>query len=960
MVLLSRFINRLHCKNNYNCIFFVQVMRKIVLSGLLLLVFMVSALAQGVKKPLDHSVYDGWKELKNQVISNNGEWLGYEIDPQQGDGILYLYNVESGEYDSVSRGAHPQFSPLNSWVAFSVKPPFNKVRQAKLKKTKKEKMPKDSIGIWLLKSRKVVKYAGLKSYKVAKKNSDWLAVYLENVKLPKGTAVADSTADIKEKVSKKKRDKFFKKTGRLLVLNPAEGDSILFNNVSKYALSENGAICAMLQLSGDSIDSVKVIVYNTLQHRVKELFFEPGFSQNILPDRRGNQVAFTYSADTAKNKAFGLYYYDLKRNKLVDVSGSHFDKLHQGWSVSPHGSLFFNEAGDELCFGQAPKPEPEPEDTLTKDEKVSLDIWTWHDEYLQPMQKLRKKKELERSFKTIFYPKSKRVVQLEDENLESVFIDKKATGKYSLAENNKPYRIMTSWDAYWYKDVYRVNRQTGERKLILKKVDSRVLLSPNQQFVLWYNRQDSSWNSYSIKKGKSINLTENSNVAYYNVLNDIPCAANPYGFAGWTKNGRAVVYDRYDLWLLDPAGKQEAENLTKFFGRKHNLTFRYLKLDSDARFLPEEMLLTTFNDRNKKAGFYHLNLTSGSLQKLILNDYMYGSVKKAKKADVICWTKRSFTDYPDLYVTNLRFDNPTKVTNTNPQQKNYLWGTVELVSWVTFDGDSMQGLLYKPENFDSAKKYPMMVYFYERYSDMLHRHYVPKPIRSVINFTYYVSNGYMVFIPDIKYKTGYPGPSAFNCIVSGTQAMCNRYPYINRKKLGIQGQSWGGYQTAYLITQTDLFAAAEAGAPVSNMTSAYGGIRWGSGMSRAFQYEQTQSRIGGDLWDKLPLYILNSPLFFAPRVNTPLLIMHNDNDGAVPWYQGIEYFNALRRLRKPVWMLVYNGAPHNLKRRADEKDLTRRMQQFFDFYLKDASEPVWMRKGIPATKKGKEFGFETK
>ena len=240
----------------------------------------------------------------------------------------------------------------------------------------------------------------------------------------------------------------------------------------------------------------------------------------------------------------------------------------------------------------------------------------------------------------------------------------------------------------------------------------------------------------------------------------------------------------------------------------------------------------------------------------------------------------------------------------------------------------------------------------------MHRYYTPKPIRSVINFSYYVSNGYLLFIPDIVYSVGYPGPSAFDCIVSGTQTMCDKYPYIDRDRLGIQGQSWGGYQVAYLVTKTNMYRAAMAGAPVSNMTSAYGGIRWGSGMSRAFQYEQTQSRIGGNLWDKLPLYMLNSPLFSADRIETPLLIMHNDKDGAVPWYQGIELFNAIRRLDKPVWMLVYNGAPHNLKRRANSKDLTIRMQQFFDFYLKDAPEPIWMKDGVPAIKKGKTFGLE--
>jgi len=251
----------------------------------------------------------------------------------------------------------------------------------------------------------------------------------------------------------------------------------------------------------------------------------------------------------------------------------------------------------------------------------------------------------------------------------------------------------------------------------------------------------------------------------------------------------------------------------------------------------------------------------------------------------------------------------------------------------------------------------MLVYFYERYSDRLHRYYAPRPSRSVINFSYYASNGYLIFVPDIKYTVGYPGPSAFDCVISGTQAMCDRYPFIDRTRLGMQGQSWGGYQSAYLVTQTNMFRCAEAGAPVSNMTSAYGGIRWGSGMSREFQYEHTQSRIGGTLWDKLPLYMLNSPLFFVPRIQTPLLIMHNDKDNAVPWYQGIELFNAMRRLNKPVWMLVYNGQPHNLDNRSDEKDLTRRMEQFFDYYLKGKPEPKWMKTGIPAIDKGRDFGF---
>jgi len=222
-----------------------------------------------------------------------------------------------------------------------------------------------------------------------------------------------------------------------------------------------------------------------------------------------------------------------------------------------------------------------------------------------------------------------------------------------------------------------------------------------------------------------------------------------------------------------------------------------------------------------------------------------------------------------------------------------------------------------------------------------------------------VSNGYVVFVPDIPYTVGYPGQSAYKAVVPGTLAMLEQFPFIDEKNMGLQGQSWGGYQVAYLVTQTNLYKAAMAGAPVSNMTSAYGGVRWGSGMSRMFQYEKTQSRIGGTLWEKPLLYIENSPVFFADKVRTPLLMMHNDNDGAVPWYQGIEMFMALRRLHKPVWLLEYNNEEHNLTKWPNRMDLDIRMYQFFDHYLKNEPAPKWLKEGVPAIEKGKDTGYQT-
>ena len=346
----------------------------------------------------------------------------------------------------------------------------------------------------------------------------------------------------------------------------------------------------------------------------------------------------------------------------------------------------------------------------------------------------------------------------------------------------------------------------------------------------------------------------------------------------------------------------------------------------------------------------------GKLTKLLMDNYRFGGTVKAKLANQLLFTRESFREFPDVWISDLSLTAPKKISDANPQMKNYFWGTVELVNWTSLDNIPLTGLLYKPENFDPKKKYPMIVNFYERNSENLHAHNAPFPHRSTINQTVYTSDGYLVFVPDVIYKIGFPGESAHNCILPGVTSLIAK-GFVDEKNIGIQGHSWGGYQIAYLVTRTDMFKAAEAGAVVANMISAYGGIRWESGLSRMFQYEKTQTRLGGSLWEKPMLYIENSPIFFADKIKTPLLLLHNDADGAVPWYQGIEMYMAMRRLNKPVWMLNYNGEPHWPLKRENRMDFQIRMKQFFDYYLKGATLPPWMKEGVPAIEKGITKGY---
>ena len=348
------------------------------------------------------------------------------------------------------------------------------------------------------------------------------------------------------------------------------------------------------------------------------------------------------------------------------------------------------------------------------------------------------------------------------------------------------------------------------------------------------------------------------------------------------------------------------------------------------------------------------SLTTQRLTAFIPN--IIASIQKAKQADRWIYTLENFQQSPDLY-TQASNSNPVKLSNLNPQQQNYNWGTAELYRWTALDGKPATGVVYKPENFDPKKKYPLILYFYETHTDALNQYIPPTPTGSRLNISFFVSRGYIVCSPDIHYTTGQPAQSAYNYVVSAAKSLASK-PWIDGKHMGIQGQSWGGIQVAQLVTMTNIFKAAWSGAPVANMTSAYGGIRWESGLNRQFQYEKAQSRIGATLWERPDLYIKNSPLFHVPKIFTPMVIMANDADGAVPWYQGIELFTAMRRLNKPSWMLNYNGEAHNLRERKNQKDISIREQQFFDWLLKGDKPAKWLTDGVPAIQKGKEWGLE--
>ncbi len=906
------------------------------------------------KKPLTTNDFAAWKVIDNPIVSGDGKYSAFEINPQKGDGNLVVKPIDSKKEDSLARGYAASFSPESDFIAYKIKQPADSIRSAKKKKLKKDELPKDSIGILVFKHHRIYSFPNLKQFSLPKENARWVA-FLTDMKKTKKKANEPKT---------KKGDDQTEPKSQLVLFHPASGDTICFQNISEYYYAPLGHSVTFIRQTQDSLDHAEVLSFDTETRKTNVIFNRLGTAKKITSDQQGGRFGFVFSGDTIKEKTYSLYYGSLTTGEPKAVVLPDQTGLPLGWSPSEFGDLSFSDNGQRLYFGTNRKPKVEPNDTLLEDEKPILDIWTWQDKELQPEQKINLDKEKKRSYKAVYLIEKEKFVQLGNPEVREIKTIQKGNGNIALGIDQSPYKLESSWTGKTNADYYLVDIETGIKRQIVKK-KTLVSLSPGGNFIAWYDPSDSCYYSRStnINSTDVVKLSKQIRVSFCDERWDMPEDPNPYGIAGWSENDKYIfINDRFDIWRFDMEGNKVPVSATHSYGRKNSLRLRYQKLDPEEEFIDtsKPIIVSAFDERNKSDGYFSADFRNYSEPRmLIMEDYRFGNLKKAKKADVLIWTRENVNESPNVWAGPMTFDHKHQLSDTNLQQNQFVWPGVRLVHWFSFSGKELEGLLYFPETIDPEKKYPMVVYFYERNADNLHAYTAPAPTRSTVNRTFYTSNDYIVFIPDITYQEGYPGQAAFDAVVSGTQMVSSMFPFIDRTKIGIQGQSWGGYQTAWLITQTKMFAAAMAGAPVSNMTSAYGGIRWESGISRMFQYENDQSRIGGTLWEKPMQYIENSPLFYVPKIQTPLLIMHNYNDGAVPWYQGIELFTAMRRLNKPVWMLTYNNEEHNLKvdSWANRMDLTIRMKQFFDHYLKGEPMPSWMQFGLPAIQKGKELGY---
>jgi dipeptidyl aminopeptidase/acylaminoacyl peptidase len=686
--------------------------------ALILLGLSAISLANAQKKPIDHSVYDAWKSISRPQISKSGNLIIYSVTPQEGDAIGMLKNDKNQTLIQIPRGSEMTLTDDEKNLISLIKAPFQDVRQAKIKKKKPDEMPKDSLLVFNLSNSSSKKFAQVKSFKTARKGNEYVAFLNETI-IPKAQ---DTT---KSKNSAKKE----KPTPTLTVMNLRSGDTSNILKADTYDWSDDGKFL-VYSIKGpekDSLNESGLFIMDMANKTKKKISNGKGNYKNIQFDDATKQLSFLADKTPEKSllKEFKLYYYTPSQDSAVILADRNSSGIPENWFVSGDGNLTFSKSGKRLFFGLAPIPRVK-DTTLVEFEHAKVDIWHWQDDYLQPMQLVNLKRDQSRNYTALINLQGNRnIMPLSDETYNRISLTGDADNEWAMATSDKGYRIESQWEGGMRSDIYAISTVNGKNKLVTKSNSGYASLAPNGDYIIYFNRSNGNWYSYNIETEKTVQLNEGVQVSFVDEENDVPAAPGPYGIAGWSKDGKAIyINDRYDVWKISLDGKSKS-NITNGLGRKNQMVYRIQELvkNDDPR-IPytivdegKPVFLSGFNKIDKNQGLYKLG--KKDISKLWSGPYTYRMLSADDKINKVIYTKEDYQNSPDLYLL-ADFKNETKLTDINPQQEDYNWGTAELVHWTTPKGYKSEGILYKPEDFDPNKKYPIIAYFYETLSDGLY------------------------------------------------------------------------------------------------------------------------------------------------------------------------------------------------------------------------------------------------
>lgn len=884
---------------------------------LLVLLLMCQIIGFSQKPTLNYDAIKNWPAIRTAKISNDGKF------------VLY-YVLQGARYSLMIRSVDNSFNREIDVFSGTIMANFTEdSRRVVFLKSR------DTLDIVDLTSGKEVLIPNCLSFAMPGEGTgEWLAYQLANMDL--------------------------------MLLNFFSGKTLKFPEVKSFLFSESGnmlLIVSEFMKDGSVVQSLKYA--NLINGKVKSIC-EARHISNFVLDKVEKRLAFIFQDIDIAQPSNDIMIYDLDLDTIRHVVKSDDLGLGEQFEIKS-GKLKFS-CDSERVFFRVIQTKAYRKQSY---QDVNVNVWSFKDPLVQLGQLESLKFASNKTFVAVANVSDGKVIQLEQEGDKTTFdykINEGKDGNFLLV--SAVAKGLEGYKDFVGDDIYLVNTKDGSRICIAKNFSGQHRFSPGGKYVYWYDKIKRAYFTFNIDKREIRNVSRLIPTSLSNELSDIPGYPFEYGVAAWLTGDEAlVIYDRYDIWLVDPNGKKKPVNITNGYGRANGVIMRYVNINNSFSIdKSETLIISGFNERYKLNGFYKKEIgQKGNPLQLIMSPAIYylpghysgvsfqDFLLKSKNANVFLMKRMSSTEYPNLVCTK-DFSNFTTLSDLYPH-KAYNWFTCELIEWEAFDGRHSQGILYKPENFNPNRKYPVIFYFYERHSDALHMYQEPTLSSGTLNIPYFVSNGYLVFCPDIYYTIGEPGESAYNFVVSAAK-MLSRKTWVDSTLMGLQGHSWGGYQVNYLISRTKIFAAAASAAGSTDWVSSYFTLEGGIPHEAFGQFELGQSRIGSTFWERQELYIKNSPLFKSNMISTPLLVMHNDNDRAVPWTQGIELYLALRRLGKAVWMLQYEGQGHVLTDEASKLDFSIRMSQFFDHYLKKKPAPKWMTKGVQASSKGIETGLD--
>jgi acetyl esterase/lipase len=916
----------------------------LVSAVLLILSVMISA---QTKKPPTFADFGRWETLARPSayggLSPDGRWLAYGINRSDRNNELRILNLADGTVKVAAFGGPPVFSSDSKWVAYAIG-----MSEADQDKLRKEKKPvRNKLGLLDLGSGETTTIDDVESFAFSR-DGGFLAMDHYDPAPPAGPREGSGGGSAGPDADEGK-------PGSLVIIRNLEtGKDVAFGNVAEFAwqnMDRSHLIALAISAEGKAGNGVQLFDATTGVLRVLD------------------SSASIYAGLTWRKNATDLAVFRTKTEDRRDgptqvvlswtgIGGSERQRSYDptadkgfpaGLRTVPFRPLSWSDDGRTLFFGiakweekpvPAAKGEANPPKT-SAEEPSTVEVWHWKDVLVMPYQKSNTAQLGKRHMAAAWHLDSGAFVQLgQDPVNEEVSPIKRAPVAYVAEWKNYAMNRTIGRPAA---DLYLQDLKTGARTKILDGIDDDfVQPGPSGRYLLLL-RDDHYW-TVDLATRALINITKDVPTSFIDAESDQTAPHKPpFGVAGWTKNDAAVLlYDKYDVWQVEADGKG-ARRLTD--GAAEKVRHRLVQLDPEAEWydFAKPVYATIFGDLTKRSGYARIKPGTAATR-LVWLDKGVGSLAKAKGAETYVYSVQDYDDSPDFLVGGPELQSAKQVTATNPFQADFAWGRSELVDFKTAKGRALQGGLYYPAGFEPGKKYPMIVYIYELLSQNVHRYVAPSD-REYYNTSVFTSLGYFVFQPDIVFTPRQPGVSVAECVTAGVRRVVE-LGLVDPARVGVVGHSMGGFDASFLATHTDgVFAAAVAGAPITDLVSYYGDHHWGVGIAETDHIETGQERMVVPLYDDFQAYVDNSAVFGAHKMTVPLLLEAGDVDGIVGWHQSVELYNIARRAGRNVAMVAYMGEDHGLRQKKNQVDYQRRILAWFGHYLKGEPAESWITEG---------------